>query len=298
MVSGNTGALVLDEVAGGSTMDYTQIGGLGPEWQLEGDGAFLGNGNTGFLMWDGSSASPEYGALSVGEYVGGTALYTQIGAIGPEWQFEGNGALLGQSSDDFLLWDGSSASPEYGSLTVGSVVDGEAQYSQIGSVGPEWEFAGVGDYLGDGGAAFLMENSTTAALVVGEDVNGAAQYTAVGALGADWQFEGSGDLLGPGQADFLVWNSSSASPQYGALDVGEVTNGAVQYTQVGSVGPAWEFLGVGNYDGASASEFLMKDTGTGALVIGTVAGGAATYQQVGGVGSEWNFHSANPATLV
>jgi hypothetical protein len=298
MISNNTGALVLDEVSGGSTMGYTQIGGLGPEWQLEGDGAFLGYGTDGFLLWDTSSSSPTYGAVVLGEDVGDTAFYTQISTLGPQWQFEGNGALLGQPSDDFLLWDDSSASPQYGAVVVGSVVDGQAQYTQISTLGPQWEFAGVGDYLGDGKASFLMENTTTAALVVGEDVNGVAKYTAVGGLGSAWQFEGTGNLLGHGQDDFLVWDTSSSSPEFGAVDVGEITGGSVHYTQVSGLGPEWQFLGVGNYDGASVSEFLIHNTTTGALDIGTVANGTATYKQVSGVGSEWNFQTGNPATLL
>jgi hypothetical protein len=298
MTDSNTGALVLGEVSGGTTVNYTQIGGLGPEWQLEGDGSFLGDGNTGFLLWDGLSSSASYGAIVVGEDVGGTAQYTAVGGVGPEWQFEGNGPLLGGSNDDFLLWDGSSSSASYGSLVVGSVAGGTATYTAIGGVGPEWAFEGVGDYLGDGKAGFLMEDQDTGNLDVGEDVGGTAQYTLVGGLGPEWQFKGSGNLLGQGQDDFLLWDGSSASPSYGALVVGQVTGTTTEYTQIGAVGPEWQLLGIGDYDGKSPSEFLMRDGNTGALVIGTVAGGTATYATVGGVGPEWNFHATNPATLV
>jgi len=290
--------LLLDEVSGDPTMTYTQIGGLGPEWGFEGTGSFLGDGNNGFLLWDGSSASPIYGAMVVGEVVGATAQYTAIGAIGPEWQFEGNGPLLGQSSDDFLLWDGSSSSPAYGALVVGSLANSVATYTQIGAVGPNWQFKGVGNYLGDGNTGFLMEDQNSGAVVVGEDVGGGAQYTAVGGLGPEWQFEGSGDLLGHGQDDFLIWDGSPSSPIYGSLVVGEVAGGTAQYTLIGAVGAEWQFLGVGDYDGQSNSEFIMHSTNSGALVIGTIANGTASYSAVGGVGSEWNFHLGNPATLV
>ncbi len=239
--------------------------------------------------------------MAVGEDVGGTAQYTAIGGVGPEWQFEGNGALLGQSTDDFLLWDGSGASPSYGALVIGSVVGGQAQYAAIGGVGPNWQFEGVGNYLGDGKAGFLMEDSNTGNLVVGEDVGGLAQYTPVGGLGPEWQFEGSGNLLGTGQDDFLIWDGSSSSPGFGALVVGQITGGTAHYTQIGAVGPEWQFLGVGDYDGSSSSELLLRNGNTGALVIGTVAAShgtyGVTYTQVGGVGSEWNFHTSNVATV-
>jgi hypothetical protein len=301
MVGNDTGALVLDEVGAGPAMGYTQIGGLGSEWQLEGTGSFLGDGKDGFLMWAGTSSLPDYGSIVVGEDVGGTAQYTAIGGVGPEWQFEGNGPLLGGSADDFLLWDGSSASSSYGALVVGSVVGGTAQFTQIGGVGPEWQFKGVGDYLGDGKAGFLMEDQDTGSLAVGEDVSGSAQYTTVGGLGPEWQFEGSGNLLGQGQDDFLIWGGSSAGPNLGALVVGQVDAGTAQYTQIGTLGSEWQFLGVGNYDGASSSEFLMRNSNSGTLVIGTVAATngtyGVTYTQVGGVGSEWNFHTDNVAVV-
>jgi hypothetical protein len=237
--------------------------------------------------------------LVVGEDHNGTASYTQIGAIGSEWQFEGVGALTGGSVEDFLIWGGSSASPNFGALVVGTVSGGTAHYTQIGALGPEWQFEGVGNYLGDGKGDFLIWDTSNASpiygsVVIGEDVNGAAHYTAIGGLDPTaWQFVGSGDLLNDGQDSFLIRNKNS-----GALVVGEDHNGAAQYTQIGAVGSEWQFIGTGNYDGASPAEFLMRSSASGALVIGTVSGGLASYAQVGAVGSEWNFHTTNTATLV
>lgn len=292
ITNSNTGALVVGETTGDPTMVYKEIDRLGPEWHLEGTGAFLGDGSDGKLMWDDLS-----GALVVAEDHDDKAVYTTIGAIGPEWQFEGNGPLLGRSADDFLIWDGSTASPGYTALDVGSVVDGTAVFTEIGMVGPEWQFKGVGGFLDDGKAGFLMEDSNTGAIVVGEDVGGSAHYTDVGGLGPEWAFEGTGDLLGTGQDDFLLWDGSSSSPAYGSLVVGHIVGGSAQYTTVGNVGPEWQFIGVGNYDGASTSEFLMRKSDTGALVIGTIVDGKATYQEVGNIGPEWNLHNTNPATL-
>jgi hypothetical protein len=189
-------------------------------------------------------------------------------------------------------------------MVIGSISGGVAQYTPIGSVGPEWQFEGVGDYLGNGNAQFLMWDTSSASsqygsVVTGEDVNGTVQYTRVGGLGpTTWQFEGTGDLLGHGHDDFLIWDGDSSNAGYGALFAGEVVNGQAQYTQIGSVGPEWQFLGIGDYDGASSSEFLMRNSNNGVLVIGTVANGTATYAEVGGVGPEWNFHATNAATLV
>jgi hypothetical protein len=281
MTDSTNGVLVVDEVAGGQ-MTYQAIGGLGPQWQNEGEGAFLGDGKDGFLLWNNSS-----GTIVVGEDDGGTAQYTAIGGVGANWQFEGNGNFLGDGTTGFLMENSTN-----GVLVVGEVSGGTAQYTAIGDVGSNWQFEGTGNYLGDGKTGFLMENSDNGALVVGEVSGGTAQYTAVGGLGSEWQFEGTGNLLGHGQDDFLILNQNT-----GALVVGEVTGGAAQYTQIGALGAEWQFLGTGNYDGASASEFLMRNGNTGALVVGTVADGVANYTQIGGVGTEWNFSTTHVATV-
>ena len=295
LMTASNGAVVLDQVSS-SKMGYTQISAIGPEWQFEGSGALLGDGHNQFILWYGSNDSPIFGSIVVGEDDGGAVSYTKIGAIGPEWQFEGVGALAGGSSANFLLWDGSSASSSVGAVVVGTISGGSASYTQIGSIGPEWKFEGVGGFLNNGSTDFLIWDTNKSSpgygsVVAGQDVGGTAQYTAVGGLDpAAWQFEGSGDLLNDGKDSILIRNANS-----GALVAGEVDNGSLQYTAIGAVGPEWQFLGVGNYDGKSPAEFLMWNgnggSPTGALVIGTIAGGSTSYTDVGGVGpNQWTFH--------
>lgn len=103
LMTGTTGALVLDDLSGGQE-GYTQIGALGPEWQVEGEGAIAGDGKDQFVLWYGTDDSPIYGALVLGEDDGGAASYTAAGAIGPQWQFEGIGPIAGGSTSDLLLW--------------------------------------------------------------------------------------------------------------------------------------------------------------------------------------------------
>ncbi|HEX3882107.1 MAG TPA: hypothetical protein VHW66_05570 [Stellaceae bacterium] len=151
-------------------------------------------------------------------------------------------------------------------------------------------------------AGFLVEDINTGGLAVGEVNGGSAQYTLIGGVGPEWQFEGTGDLLGHGQDDFLIWDGTSSSPNYGALVVGEAEGGSAQYTLLGGVGPEWQFLGVGNYDGKTPSEFVMRSSSTGAIVLGTVSATngtyGVTYSVAGGVGPEWNFHTTNAATTI
>jgi hypothetical protein len=122
----------------------------------------------------------------------------------------------------------------------------------------------------------------------------------VGGLGSEWQFARTGNFLGHGQDDLLIRDSDN-----GALYVGEVKNGSLQYTSIGGLGPEWQFYGTGSYDGASKAEFMLHNSNTGALVIGGVSESnnnrnisySMHYTSVGGIGPEWNFHTGNVATV-
>lgn len=230
----STDAIVAAEVNNGSATD-TQIGAVGSEWQFEGVGPLAGGND--FLLWNGNS-----GALVVGTVSSGTASYTQIGGVGPEWSFEGVGQFLGDGSTDFLLWDTNSASPSYGAVLAGKDVGGAAQYSVIGGLGPDWQFAGSGDLLNDGKDSILLHNATTGALVVGEVNGGSLQYTPIGGVGSEWQFLGVGDYDGKSPAEFLMFNAGTGNNGNGALVIGTISGGAATYTQVGGVDPTqWTF---------------------------------------------------------
>ena len=95
-----------------------------------GTGAFLGGGQTEFLIENTS------GAVVLGQVVSGHAQYTQIGGLGPEWSFVGAGDYYGAGTDSFMIENTS------GALVTGTVVGGHAQYAQVGALGPEWKFHG------------------------------------------------------------------------------------------------------------------------------------------------------------
>ena len=230
--------------------------------------------------------------LAVGEVVNGAAQFTAIGGLGAEWQFEGNADFLGDGQSQFLIHNVGNVTP--GALDLGEVVNGGINFTPIGGLGPEWEYAGNGDFLGDGHEGFLIRN-TDGAVDVGEVVNGAAQFTPVGGLGSEWVFKGVGDFLGDGHTGFLVRNNGNVIN--GALAVGEVVNGALSFTDIGGLGPEWEFVGSGPYVDAGKDDFFLRNTGNGALVVGSAFTGGSNFTQVGGLGPEWNFHSSNAALL-
>lgn len=187
--------------------------------------------------------------------------------------------LSGTGLTDLLLTNNNT-----GGLVLAEISGGQLGYTQIGGLGPEWEFEGTGAFLGDGREGFLLWNSLSGGIVVGEAVNGTAQYTMVAGIGPEWQFEGSGPFLGQPTSDFLLWNSSN-----GGVVVGALSNGTVQYSQIGSVGSEWQFEGTGNYLGDGAVGFLIWSDNDHSIVVGEDVGGQAQYASVGAIGSEWTF---------
>ena len=132
-------------------------------------------------------------------------------------------------------------------------------------------------------------------LEVGEMQNGALAFTQLGGIGSEWKIVGTGDYLGAGHPGFLMENTGNVAN--GLLEVGEVTNGTLNFTQIGGVGPEWQFVGSGNYIDPNKADFLMRNTANGVLDVGSVSNGTASFTQVGGVGSEWNFHTSNVAVM-
>src|SRR5439155_25261985 len=100
---------------------------------FKGVGDFLGDGHADFLIRNTGNQTP--GKLFVGEVVSGNLTFTQISAVGPEWEFVGNGPYLSASKDDFLIRNTS-----IGALVVGAVNNGTASFTTVGGVGPEWNF--------------------------------------------------------------------------------------------------------------------------------------------------------------
>ncbi len=138
-------------------------------------------------------------------------------------------------------------------VLVQSRSDDTATYQQIGGIGPQWQIAGYGDFLGDGADGFLMFDTKTGAIVVGEDNNGTAQYTTVGGVGSGVELgRRASQFAGQATSDFLLRNTN------GTLAVGAITGGAAQYTAIGGIGSTWTIEGT-KISRATPDRFLMKD---------------------------------------
>jgi hypothetical protein len=59
-----------------------------------------------------------------------------VGSLGPEWRFVGAGDYHGTGTDSFLIENTA------GAVFAGTIAYGQAQYVQLGALGPEWSFKG------------------------------------------------------------------------------------------------------------------------------------------------------------
>src|SRR5947207_2601878 len=93
---------------------------------------------------------------------------------------------------------------------------------------------------------------------------------------------GLGLLNGDGKSGFLIRNTGTVAP--GALDIGEVVNGAAVFTPIGGVGLEWQFKGIGDFLGDGHTGFLIRNNGSvapGVLDVGEVVNGNLTFAQIG-----------------
>ncbi|MFI4935049.1 MAG: beta strand repeat-containing protein [Caulobacterales bacterium] len=251
IASGNT--VALDQAGAGQTIHFD--GGRGgltlSSASLDGGGVFEAiianftatdaiffSGTVTHAAWSGGVLTLSDGQTIVaelklaGDYAG-AAFTPTIDGNTTEILVSGAPAYLlhdfnGDGVSDLLIENGA------GSVAVGEVVNGQASYAQVASLGHEWSFEGVGDFLGDGKSDFLIENAA-GAVVVGEVVNGQASYTQVGGLGPEWKVVATGDYLGEGHDQFLIENAA------GAVVVGDWLSGQIHYTQIGGLGSEWMF---------------------------------------------------------
>jgi hypothetical protein len=252
--------------------------------------AALPNDLTGDGVSDALMTDTNNNVLVIGEMSGGQLHYTAFPPIGPEWQFEGTGPLLGGGRDGVLLWANNPGDPDYSALVVGEDISGTTHYTQIGSIGPQWTFEGVGALEGGANADFLLENSD-GALVVGAVDDLSAVYTQIGSVGPEWSFEGVGNYAGNGSGEFLMWDTDAQNPSYGALVLGQDVSNTAQYKAVGTLDPgAWKIEGTGDLLNDGKSSFLAWNQSSGAFEVGEVNNGTVQFTPIGGADpTVWQF---------
>jgi hypothetical protein len=114
-----------------------------------------------------------------------------MGTVGLDWQFSGFGDFSSSSdeTDDMIMRNAST-----GELLVYDIADNQITgAASLGTVGLEWQFAGVAAIQGPGASDLVLRNINTGQFevynIADNQVTGAALLATVG---LDWQLGGFG----------------------------------------------------------------------------------------------------------
>jgi len=107
---------------------------------------------------------------------------------------------------------------------------------ELGQVGADWTFAGLGGFYGTDTTDMLLRNSTTGGFEVYDIGNNNITNAALlGAVGLDWQVMGFGNFSSCGETDMILRNNNT-----GQLELYDISNNQITGTSfMGSVGLNW-----------------------------------------------------------
>src|SRR6516225_6970316 len=158
---------------------------------------------------------------------------------------------------------------------------------QLGQVGTEWQFVGLGGFFGSDTTDMLLRNSNTGGFEVYDIANNIITNAAfLGAIGLEWQLMGFGNFSSLGETDMMLRNVNT-----GGIEVCDISNNQVTNVPfIGMVGLNWQFSGVGNFSSLGESDLLLRNSNTGGLEVYDIANNAITNAAfLGMVGLNWQY---------
>jgi enterochelin esterase-like enzyme len=168
---------------------------------------------------------------------------------------------------------------------------------ELGQVGTDWQFAGLGRFFGSDTTDMLLRNSITGGFEVYDISNNNITNAAfLGTVGLNWQLAGFADFNNDGMTDMMLRHGST-----GAFQVYNISNSSIINTAaVGTVGLDWQVGGFGNFSSRGESDMILRNASTGGLEVYDIANNQITNADLlGTVGLDWqvlgfgNF-SSNP----
>jgi len=162
---------------------------------------------------------------------------------------------------------------------------------QLGFVGTDWKFAGLGSFVGGDIHDILLSHASTNGLgpqlevydVTKNNITAAAN---LGAIANDLQPIGFGKFSTIGETDMIARDVMT-----GALVVYNIRNNQIINGEpLGQVGLPWQFSGVGNFNGHGNSDMLLRDSNAGGLQIYNIANNKIIGTAfLGTIGLDWQF---------
>jgi hypothetical protein len=174
------------------------------------------------------------------------------------YDFTGDGTsdlLFRDAAGQLAFWD-MSGMPLAGGLRV-----------LLGTVGPNWDIAGVGDYDGDRTSDLLFRNRTSGSIGYWKIYRGAmvAFVPLQWNVPLDWQVVHSrkrSDFDGDGRDDILLRRSDGAMGMYLVTGPGPL---AVNWVDLGPSDPSWSVAGTSDFNGDGRDRVLFRQPSTGAV---------------------------------
>ena len=165
---------------------------------------------------------------------------------------------------------------------------------QLGQVGTDWRFVGLGGFNGTDTTDMLLRSASTGGFEVYDITNNNITNAAfLGAVGMNWQVMGFGNFSSmPGESDMILRNSNT-----GGVEVYDITNNQITGAAfMGAVGLNWQFSGVGNFSSRGESDMILRNSNTGGLEVYDIANNQLTGAAfIGTVGLDWQFAGIAPA---
>jgi hypothetical protein len=162
---------------------------------------------------------------------------------------------------------------------------------QLGQVGTNWQYAGLGGfYDGDTGDMLLRNSGTGDFQVYDISLNNIINSNPMGAVGLNWQVSGFGNFSSnPGETDMIMRNTSTGQLQVYDISNNQITNSA----PMGAVGLNWQVGAFGNFSSLGESDMIMSNTSTGQLQVYDISNNQITYSAlIGTVGTNWQIVGA------
>jgi hypothetical protein len=161
---------------------------------------------------------------------------------------------------------------------------------QLGQVGTNWQFAGLGNFFdGDTSDMLLRDSGSGNFEVYDISNNNVINANPMGAVGLNWQVAGFGRFSQSAMSGMMLRNSST-----GAFQVYGISNNSfVNSAALGTVGLNWQGAAFGNFSSLGETDMILSNTSTGGLQVYDISNNQITNSAfVGTVGTNWQIVGA------
>lgn len=214
----------------------------------------------------------------------------QIGVMSQGFHFASSGDFNGDGKTDLLMINDTTHEASIWQMN-GAQVASKTMIGTINAAGG-WEFAGIGDFNGDGKSDLLFLNGQTHGMAIwqmnGSQITASSQIGSINA-GAGWHFADIGDFNGDGKSDLLFLNSTTHGVAIWQMNEGKIASS----DQVAISGVGDNYVGLQSIDGSQKSALLFENSTTHAVTAFEMnSSHVMVAQQLGVINADAGWHLA------